>query len=195
MNSFNSYRTKEALKKHMKACEDKAYCYIEMPEKDTFIKYHSGFKSMRNPDVIYADIKSLLKTVDTCTNDPNKSSITRKNKHEMCGYSLIRQCSFDEKFFCQDLKRQAKSIVDYEKNEIIELTQEEQYKHDTRKYCFICKKPFFKDAKKIMLKQEIIVIILGNTEVLLIKYVILCITLQKKYLLYFIMVLVMITIS
>ena len=97
MNSFHSYRTKEALKKHMKVCEDKDYCYKEMPEKDIFIKYHSGFKSMRNPDVIYADIKSLLKTVDTCTNDPNKSSITRKNKHEMCGYSLIRQCSFDEK--------------------------------------------------------------------------------------------------
>ena len=123
MNCFHSYRTKEALEKHMKVCEDKDYCYIEMPEKDTFIKYHSGFKSMRNPDVIYADIESLLKKVDTCTNDPNKSSTTRKNKHEMCSYSLIRQCSFDEKNnkidyyrgkyclkkFCQDLKKQAKS--------------------------------------------------------------------------------------
>ena len=28
---------------------------------------------------------------------------------------------------------------------MIKLTQEEQYKHDTRKYCFICKKPFSKD--------------------------------------------------
>ena len=44
----------------MKVCEDKDYCYIEMPEKDTFIKYHSDFKSMRDPDVIYADIESLL---------------------------------------------------------------------------------------------------------------------------------------
>ena len=114
-----------------------------MPEKDTFIKYHSGF-------------------------DPNKSSTARKNKHEMCCYSLIRQCSFDEKNnkidyyrgkdclknFCQDLKKQAKSIVDYEKKEMIELTQEEQYKHDTRKYCFICKKPFFKDAKKNYIKAR-----------------------------------------
>ena len=65
MNCFHSYRTKEALEKHMKVCKDKDYCYIEMPEKDTFIKYYSGFKSMRNPDVIYADIESLLKKVDT----------------------------------------------------------------------------------------------------------------------------------
>ena len=56
--------------------------------------------------------------MDTCTNDPNKSSTTRKNKHKMWGYSLIRQCSFDEKKkkieyyrgkdflkkFCQDIK-------------------------------------------------------------------------------------------
>ena len=30
---------------------------------------------------------------------------------------------------------------------MIKLTQEEQYKHVTRKYCFLCKKPFFDDAK------------------------------------------------
>ena len=44
----------------MKACEDQDYCYIEMPEKDRFIKYHPGVKSMRAPFVIYADIESLL---------------------------------------------------------------------------------------------------------------------------------------
>ena len=33
LNCFHSYRTKEALEKHMKVCEDKDYCYIEMPKK------------------------------------------------------------------------------------------------------------------------------------------------------------------
>ena len=56
--------------------------------------------------------------MDTCTNDPDKSSTTQINKHEMCVYSLITHCSFDEKNnktdyyrrkdclkkFCQDLK-------------------------------------------------------------------------------------------
>ena len=56
------------------------------------------------------------------------------------------------KKFCQDLKKQAKSIVDFEKKEMIKLTQEEQYKHDSRKFCFICKKYFLKMLKTIILR-------------------------------------------
>ena len=51
------------------------------------------------------------------------------------------------KKFCQDLKKQAKLIIDCEKKEMIELTEEEQYRHDNKKVCFICKKPSFQDAK------------------------------------------------
>ena len=32
------------------------------------------------------------------------------------------------------------------------LTQEEQYKHDSSKCCFLCKKPFLKDAKNNCIK-------------------------------------------
>ena len=124
--------------------------------------------------------------MDTYTNDPNKLSTTKKNKHEMCGYSLITHCSFNEKNnttdcyrgkdclknFCQDLKKQAKSIVDYEKKEMIELTQEEQYRHDTRKCCFVCGKRFFEDAKNNYIKEETIAIIVENIETQHIKYVI-----------------------
>ena len=134
----------------MKVCEDKDFCYVEMPEKKTFTKYHPGIKSMRAPIIMYADLKSLLKTMDTCTNDPDKSSTTWVNKCKMCGYSLVTHCSFDEKRnvidyyrvkdslkkFCQGLKKQAKLIVDCEKKEMVKLTEEEQYRHDTRKLCF-----------------------------------------------------------
>ena len=61
------------------------------------VKYHHGVKSMRAPFVMYADLESLLKKLDTCINDPEKSSTTKINKHETCGYSLITHCSFDEK--------------------------------------------------------------------------------------------------
>ena len=56
------------------------------------------------------------------------------------------------KKFCQDLKKQAKSIVDLEKKELIELTPGEEYKHYTKKYCVICKKPLFEDAKNNYIK-------------------------------------------
>ena len=68
-----------------------------MPEKGASIKYHPGVKCMRAPYAIFADIESLLKKMNTCTNDSDKSSTTQLNKHEMCGYSLVTHCSFDEK--------------------------------------------------------------------------------------------------
>ena len=37
---------------------------------------------------------------------------------------------------------------------MIKLTQEEQYKHDSRKYCFVCKKPFFEDVKNNYIKVK-----------------------------------------
>ena len=33
LNCFHSYPSKESLEKHMKGCENKDYCYIEMPKK------------------------------------------------------------------------------------------------------------------------------------------------------------------
>ena len=66
--------------------------------------------------------------MDTCADDPSKSSTEKKNEHEMCRYSLFTDCSFDKKNnqlnyyrgkdslkrFCQDLKKQAKSITNFE---------------------------------------------------------------------------------
>ena len=98
-------------------------------KKGESLKYHPGVKSMRAPYAIFADIESLLKKMDACTNDPDKSSTTQLNKHEIVvihwlnmahlmrknnklDYYRVKDCL---KKFCQDLKKQAKSIVDFEK--------------------------------------------------------------------------------
>ena len=62
LNCFHSYRTKEALES---------------------LKYQPGVTSMKAPYIIVADIESLLRKIDTCANDPSKSSIEKKNEHEM----------------------------------------------------------------------------------------------------------------
>ena len=97
LNCFHSFVSKKSLEKHMKVCEDKDYCYIEMPKKGESLEYHSSVKSMKEPYNIVADIESLLRKMDTCANDPSKSSTEKKNKHEICGYSLLTDCSFDKK--------------------------------------------------------------------------------------------------
>ena len=70
--------------------------------------------------------------MDVCINNPEKSSTAKINEHEMCGYSIVTQCSFDEKRnnidyyrskdcfkkFCKDLRKQAKLAVDYKQKDI-----------------------------------------------------------------------------
>ena len=78
LNCFHSYPSEKSLEKHMKLCEDKDYCYIEKPKKGELLKYQPGVKSMKAPYIIVADIKSLLRKMDTCANDPSKSSTEKK---------------------------------------------------------------------------------------------------------------------
>ena len=61
-------------------------------KKAETLEYHPGFKSMKAPYIIVADIEPLLKKMDTCAKDPSKSSTEKKNEHEMCGYSLLTDC-------------------------------------------------------------------------------------------------------
>ena len=95
LNCFRSYTTENKLKKH-KVCENHDYCYVEMPqEENKILKYNQGKKSMKVPFIIYADFESLLEKMNTCHNNPEKSSTIKINKHTPSGYSLFTHCSFD----------------------------------------------------------------------------------------------------
>ena len=80
--------------------------------------------------LLYADVESLLKKMNTCHNNPEKPSTTKLKKHTPSSYSLLTQCSFDTtknkfdyhrgkncmKNFCLDLKENAtKNEKNYEK--------------------------------------------------------------------------------
>ena len=56
------------------------------------------------------------------------------------------------KRFCQDLKKQARSIIDFEKKELPVLTIDEEFKHHMDTECYICEKKFYKDKKIIISK-------------------------------------------
>ena len=100
-----------------------------MPEEDKTLKYNHSEKSMGAPFVIYADSECLLEKMNTCHNNPEKSSTTKVNKHVPSGYSLFTCCSFDTtenrldcyrgkncmKNFCLDLKEHVTKIINYEK--------------------------------------------------------------------------------
>ena len=96
LNCFRSYTTENKLKKHKKVCENRDYCYVEMPEGDNkILKCNQGEKYMKVPFIIYADLESLLEKMNTCHNSREKSSTTKINKHTPSGYSLFTHFSFD----------------------------------------------------------------------------------------------------
>ena len=133
-----------------------------MPDEDNkILKYNSGEKSLKVPFIIYADLECLLEKIDTCQNNPEKSYTERKAKHKPSGYSLVTSCSFDKsktewnyyrgkdcmERFCKDLRDQAMKIINYEKKEMIPLTDEETKSYEKQKVCYICEKEFSTDEK------------------------------------------------
>ena len=48
-------------------------------------------------------------------------------------------------WFCNDLKDQVMKLIDYEKKEIIPLTNEEKKSYEKQKVCYICEKEFSTD--------------------------------------------------
>ena len=171
---------------------------IKMPDEDNkILKYIFGEKSLRVPFTIYPDLECLLRKINTCSNNPDKSHTKKKATHRPSGYFLVTCCSFDKsknqcnyyrgkdcmKIFCKDLKDQAKKIINYEKKEMIPLTDEEKKSHENQKICHICEREFSTDNKdKKIIKSEIIVIILENIEELLIIIVIYVIKYPKRFL-------------
>ena len=99
--------------------------------------------------------------MNTCYNNPEKSSTTKINKHTPSGYSLFTHCPFDTtknkldyyrgknctKNFCPDLKEHATETINYEKKEMIPLTKGEKNMHNEQKVCYICKKRLSTDDK------------------------------------------------
>ena len=76
LNCLHSYRTKE---KHEKVCNIHDYCYVKMPNRfEKILKYNPGEMSLKVPFVIYADLECLFEKMDSCQNDPKKSSTEKK---------------------------------------------------------------------------------------------------------------------
>ena len=93
LNCFQSYTTKNILKKHKKVCGNHDYCYVKMPEENNkILKYNQVERFMKVPFIIYADLECLLEKINTCHNSPEKSSTTKRNKHTPPGYSLFAHC-------------------------------------------------------------------------------------------------------
>ena len=61
-------------------------------EKDNILEFNQYMKSDKMPYIIYADIESLIRKINGCSNNPENSSATKIAEHIPCGYSISTIC-------------------------------------------------------------------------------------------------------
>ena len=74
LNCFYSFSTENKLKSHEEVFKNKDFCRAVIPsEKSKILKFNQYAKSEKIPYIIYTDLERLIKEVDGCKNNPDKS--------------------------------------------------------------------------------------------------------------------------
>ena len=106
-NCFNSFKSSEVLKNHLEYCNINECIKINMPPEGASLKFINFLHGERAPFAIYADFESLLKPLDTCKPDPNKSYTHKYQKHEPLSFVYYIK-SFDESVYKSTLRKYVK---------------------------------------------------------------------------------------
>ena len=159
LNCLNGFNEPEKLEKHKEYCSEEESIKINMPPPDTFIKFKNYLYSERAPFAIYADFESILKPLETCEPDPNKSYTLKYQKHEPLSFVYYIK-SFDESVYKSTLRKYIKEneedpdpidvfinwleedvkIIAELGNEKMKITAEEEEQFKQASNCWICGK-------------------------------------------------------
>ena len=167
-NCMLGYRSKEALSKHWPYCKEHGCVRVELPKKDTFLKFSHPERKMRVPFVIYADFESYIKPISTCDPDEKQSFTKKYQKHTPSSFCYYIKC-FDENVYEGKLvtytaesetddvagkfvESIGKDVIDiYERTKSpkkIEMTDEDEKNYKNAKDCHICEKELEGDKVK-----------------------------------------------
>ena len=159
LNCLNGFDTPEKLDNHNEYCGEEESVKINMPPPETYLKFKNYLYSERAPFAIYADFESLLKPLETCKPDPNKSYTHKYNKHEPVSFVYYIK-SFNESVYKSKLRSYVKEneedpdtidvfinwleedvkIISELGNKEMIITPEEQEQFNQASNCWICEK-------------------------------------------------------
>ena len=98
LNCFNSFKDKDKLEEHKDYCYENESVKILMPQQGTYLRFKNFLHSEKAPFTIYADFESLIKPMDNCDPDPNKSYTKKYQKHKPISFSYYISSSIDGVF-------------------------------------------------------------------------------------------------
>ena len=157
LNCFNGFNTPDSLNKHKEYCYNNECVKIVMPPPGTYLRFKNFLHSEKAPFAIYADFESLIKPMDNCDPDPNKSYTKKYQKHEPISFSYYINFSIDEVYkpvlrkytktkpedadaidvFIKWLEEDVKAIANIEEKEMI-FTEEDRKQFNKASNCWIC---------------------------------------------------------
>ena len=157
LNCFNSFNILESLNKHKEYCYKNKCVKTNMPPQNTYLRFKNFLYSEKAPFAVYADFESLIKPLDNCDPDPNKSYTKKYQKHEPISFSYYILCSIDGVYkpvlrkytqtkpedadamdiFIKWLEEDVKDIANIEVKEMI-FTEEDRKHFNNASDCWIC---------------------------------------------------------
>ena len=157
LNCFNSFKYEDKLKEHKDYCYENESVKILMPQQGTYLRFKNFLHSEKAPFVVYADFESLIKPMDNCSPDPNKSYTKKYQKHKPISFSYYISSSIDGVFkpilrkytktkeedmdamdvFIKWLEEDVKIIANIEEKEMI-FNEEDKKQFNKASDCWIC---------------------------------------------------------
>ena len=156
LNCFNSFNTSESLNKHKEYCYENKSVKITMPPQNTYLRFKNFHHSEKAPFAVYADFESLIKPLNNCDPDPNKSYTKKYQKHEPISFSyyiavngvffkpVLRKYTKTKPedtdaidVFIKWLEEDVKAIANIEPKEMI-FTEEDIKHFNNASDCWIC---------------------------------------------------------
>ena len=157
LNCFNSFNSPETLETHKEYCHENESVKTLMPPPGTYLRFKNFLHSEKAPFAIYADFESLIKPMDNCDPNPNKSYTKKIQKHEPVSFSYYIK-SFNENvyesrlrgyikekpegedvidIFIKWLEEDVKAIANIKPKQMI-FTEEDRKQFNKASDCWIC---------------------------------------------------------
>ena len=157
LNCINGFKSIDSLNKHKEYCYNNECVKINMPPRGTFLRFKNFLHSEKAPFAVYADFESLIKPMDNCNPDPNKSYTKKYQKHEPISFSYYILCSIYGVYksilrkytktkpedadamdvFIKWLEEDVKAIANIKEKEII-FKEEDRKQFNKASDCWIC---------------------------------------------------------